>query len=64
MYYGIGKTAYIYLKQELSAPQIFSQDIKHSYHLGEDENSVSPFFQTHQQFVQENQLSTAADQML
>lgn len=41
-----------YLKEELSAPQVFSQDIQHPDHLGEDENSVAPLFQTYQQLVQ------------
>lgn len=53
-----------YLKEELSAPQVVSQDIQHPDHLGEDENSVAPLFQTDQQLVQQNQLPTAADQLL
>lgn len=53
-----------YLKEELSTSQIFSQDIQHPYHLREDENSVASLFQTYQQFIQQDQLSTAADQLL
>lgn len=53
-----------YLEEELSALQVISQDIQHPYHLGEDENSVASLLQTHQQLVQQNQLPTAADQLL
>lgn len=53
-----------YLKEELSASQIISQNIQHAYHLGEDEDSVSSLLQTDQQLVQQYQLPTAADQML
>lgn len=45
---------YSYLKEELSAPQVLSQEIQHPHHLGEYENSVAPLLQTHQQLVQQN----------
>ena len=56
--------AHGYLEEELPAPQVISQDIEHPHHLREDEDSVSSLLQTHQQFVQKNQLSTATDQLL
>lgn len=54
----------VYLKEELTTFEIVSQDVQHSNHLGEDENSVASLLQTHQQFVQQNQLPTASDQLL
>lgn len=53
-----------YLKEELAAPQIVSKDIQHPNHLGENEDSVATLLQTDQQLVQQNELPTAADQML
>lgn len=53
-----------YLEEELAAPQIVSKDIQHPNHLGEDEDSVAALLQTDQQLVQQNQLPTAADQLL
>lgn len=53
-----------HLKEELTASQIFGQDIQHPHHLGKDENSVSSLLQANQQFVQQDQLTAAADQLL
>lgn len=53
-----------YLKEELAAPQIVSKDIQHPNHLRENQNSVATLLQTDQQLVQQNQLPTAADQLL
>lgn len=58
------RTVCSYLKEKLSTPQVLSQDIQHPYHLGEDENSVASLLQTHQQFVQQNELPAAAYQLL
>lgn len=58
------KQGVVYLKEELTTFEIVSQDVQHSNHLGEDENSVASLLQTHQQFVQQNQLPTASDQLL
>lgn len=57
-------TVFRYLEKELPTPQVFCQNVKHPYHLGEDEDSVTSLLQTHKQFVQKNQLSTTADQLL
>lgn len=53
-----------HLEEKLSAPQVLSQDVQHPDHLGEDEDSVASLFQPHQQFIQQNQLPTAADKVL
>lgn len=62
--HGHVRRAFSYLKEELSAPEVFSQDIQHPHHLREDEHSVASLLQTHQKFVQQNQFPTAANQLL
>lgn len=56
--------AWEYLKVEILALQIVSQNVQHPDHLGEDEDSVASLLQTNQQFVQKHQLPAAADQLL
>lgn len=49
---------------EMSQLEILCQDVQHPDHLREDENSMPCLLQSHQQLIEQNQLSTALHQKL
>lgn len=53
-----------HLKRVSLLCEIFGQYVQHPDHLGEDQDSVASFAESGQQFVQQDQLSTAPHQSL
>lgn len=53
-----------YLEVEVPEAHVLGQHIQHAYHLREDEHAVTGLVESHQQLVQQVQLTTATNQSL